>query len=132
MNLGDLVELKTKEKVYRGRFVPSLDKNVFVLKLENGYNVGIEKKKVLSSKVIESFKETSISLPKIESKSGLRKISILHTGGTLASKVSYTTGGVSTKFSPEEVIAMFPELKEIAHVETRLISNMFSGDMCFA
>ena len=103
-----------------------------MLKLENGYNVGIEKKKVLSSKVIESFKEVSMNLPKVESKPNLKKISILHLGGTVASKVSYKTGGVVARFTPQEILALVPELKDIAQIETRLIRNMFSEDMRFA
>ena len=62
----------------------------------------------------------------------LPKISILHTGGTIASKVSYKTGGVTVKFKPEEIMEMFPKIKKIANIDSRLIGNMFSEDMNFS
>ncbi len=113
-------------------FVPSKEEGILVLKLENGYNIGLEKSKILSSKVLVEFKESSNPVQKASQKSDLKKIVILHTGGTVAAKVSYKTGGVVTKFSAEEILALFPELKEIANIETRLISNLLSGDMRFA
>src|SRR3989344_3650970 len=61
----------------------------------------------------------------------LKTISILHTGGTISSKVSYETGGVIARYKPEELIAMFPELKDLANIKSRLISNMWSEDMNF-
>jgi glutamyl-tRNA(Gln) amidotransferase subunit D len=61
----------------------------------------------------------------------MKKITILHTGGTIASKVDYTTGGVSNLSSPEELLAQYPELQEIAQVKARFIANMSSDDMRF-
>jgi len=58
-------------------------------------------------------------------------IAILHTGGTIASKVDYKTGGVIARFTPEEILEMFPELKEIANIKSKLIANMFSEDIRF-
>jgi len=62
----------------------------------------------------------------------LKRVTILHTGGTISSKVDYETGAVSSKFKPEEIITMFPELKRIVNLDSRLISNMFSDDMNFS
>ena len=49
----------------------------------------------------------------------------------MASRVSYKTGAVSPSFSPNDLINMFPELKDIANIKSRLIGNMFSEDMNF-
>lgn len=61
----------------------------------------------------------------------MKKISILHTGGTIASKVDYKTGGVSAKFSEKDLLELYPEIKSIAKISSRLIRNMLSEDMNF-
>src|SRR3989344_5507078 len=61
-----------------------------------------------------------------------KTIAILHTGGTIASKVDYATGAVVAKYSPEEIVDMFPELEQLANIRSRLISNMSSDDMRFS
>ncbi len=58
-------------------------------------------------------------------------ITILHTGGTIASKVDYKTGAVYSSFKPEDLIGMFPELAKIANFDSKLISNMWSDDLRF-
>lgn len=112
-------------------FVPSTDPKMLVLKLENGYNIGIEKEKIVAVKVLEVYKEPVLERGVVQDQ-GLKRVMILHTGGTIASKVSYKTGGVVARFSPEEILEMFPELERIANIETRLVRNMFSEDMRFA
>ena len=59
------------------------------------------------------------------------KVTILHTGGTIASKVDYKTGAVLWQFSPSELLNLFPELNEIAQIEAKMIRNMASDDMRF-
>ncbi len=129
---GDLVKLKYDKGTAEGVLMPSSKEGVVVIKLDNGYNIGIEKKKVESMTVIQKYSAKETPAKPIAQKKGLPKISILHTGGTIASKVDYNTGGVIARFTPEEILAMFPELRDIANVESRLIRNMWSDDMRFA
>lgn len=128
---GDRVKIVTQEESIEGVLMPE-EKNTVVLKLDTGYNIGIDKKRVREIKVVAEYKTKKFEAPKTEPKKGLPTISILHTGGTIASKVDYATGGTVSKFTPEDIIAMFPELKEIANIRSRLIRNMFSEDMRFA
>src|SRR3989344_5722108 len=110
---GDVVELATADSAqYSGTIIPSADSEALTLKLSSGYNVGI---------AIE-----------IKRNPALPTIAILHTGGTLASRVNYSTGGVYAAFSPEDLITMFPELAQIANFEAKLISNIMSEDMRFS
>ncbi|MBL7055416.1 Glu-tRNA(Gln) amidotransferase subunit GatD [Candidatus Woesearchaeota archaeon] len=129
---GDRVKVTTKDSVKEGILMPNQETSSIVIKLDSGYNVGIDNKKIEGIKIIEKYKSVKQTTKK-ESKKDSKKptISILHTGGTIASKVDYRTGGVVSKFSPEEILEMFPELKGIANIESRLISNMFSEDMRF-
>jgi len=56
-------------------------------------------------------------------------ISILGTGGTIASKIDYSTGGVYAAFSPSDIINQIPEIKDIAEIRTKQVMNIMSEDM---
>ena len=129
---GDKVLIKTDTKSYEGTLMPNEETDAIVIKLSNGYNIGIRPDKVRELKVIEKLKPTKEAKEPLRQNKNLPKITILHTGGTIASKVDYKTGGVVARFSPEEILRMFPELRDIANIDSRLISNMFSEDMRFA
>ena len=46
---GDQVKVHTKEQIYEGIMLPRpdiFDDNCTIIKLENGYNIGIENKKI--------------------------------------------------------------------------------------
>ncbi len=127
---GDRVKVVTKDEAVEGVLMPSEGGKV-VVKLESGYNIGIDKKKIKEIKVLEKYKKSEPAKAKVEAKKGLPTIAILHTGGTIASKIDYKTGGVVARFSPEELLELFPELKEIANIKSELIRNMFSDDLRF-
>ena len=130
--LSDKVNIKTKDKEYLGLYMPSTTEGIEVIKLNNGYNLGINKDEIVEIKVIAKAKEPElIEIKKVEQDLTLPTITILHTGGTIASKVDYETGGTVSRFTPEEILAMFPEIKQFANVKSRLIKNMWSQDMRF-
>jgi len=130
-NPGDSVKVVTKDEIVNGILMPNQETDSIVVKLDNGYNVGIEKKKIKKIELIEKYKEKMSKKNKIKVDKSKPTISILHTGGTIASKVNYETGGVIAKFDPAELIGMFPELKKIANFNSALIEQMFSEDMRF-
>ena len=132
---GDTVKVHTKEQVYEGIMLPRpeiFDENYTIIKLDNGYNIGIENKKIEKIEVVKKYEKKKEEKHKLPSKDGLPTISILHTGGTIASKVDYRSGGVVAAFSPEDIVSMFPELAEIANIDSELIANMWSDDLRFA
>ena len=134
MKPGEYLEIQTKEgDIFNGLVMPSSNKSTICLKLNSGYNLNLDNKKISKMKNLEKEikieKETNA---KQIINPNLKTITILHTGGTLASKVSYATGAVTPSFKPEELLEMFPELKEIANIKSRLIGNMFSEDMRFS
>src|SRR3989344_9440006 len=136
MDIGDKVRIKTKDIFYEGTLTPNETENI-VLKLDNGYNIGIDPKKIVSKEVINKANKEKPSEAKKEkitnkdSNKNLPKLLILHTGGTIASKVDYKTGAVIPRFEPEEIISMFPELREIANIESELICNVLSENLSF-
>ncbi|OIO61760.1 Glu-tRNA(Gln) amidotransferase GatDE subunit D [Candidatus Woesearchaeota archaeon CG_4_10_14_0_2_um_filter_33_10] len=130
---GDSVIVETKEKKINGILmpVPEGEKDSVILKLESGYNIGIDKKDVKEIKLVKSYSEKKQKTAEVKQNKKLPIISILHTGGTIASKVDYKTGGVIAKFSPNEIIGMFPELTKIANIKSRKIASMQSEMMRF-
>jgi glutamyl-tRNA(Gln) amidotransferase subunit D len=128
---GEKVEIKTGSESYSGRFVKEDDSFVFI-KLKSGYNIGISKRKIKEVKSEGGLPEKKDDVKHtIKENKSLPTIALLHTGGTIASKVDYETGAVSAKFSPEEILSLFPELGEIANVRSTLISNIMSENMRF-
>ena len=128
---GDLVEIKTHAQTEQGILMPDPDENTIIIKLDNGYNLGFARKEVLSIKLLEKRKETEKKVTEKIFDKKKKTILILHTGGTIASKVDYKTGAVSAKFTAEDLLEMFPELNSVANIETELVSNMMSEDMAF-
>src|SRR3989338_9872870 len=108
---GDRVKVVTDDEIREGILMPNEETDSVVIKLDNGYNVGIDRKRVKEIKVIEKYKAKEEIAKKEARKDGKKpNITILHTGGTIASKVDYKTGGVVSRFTPEEILEMFPEL----------------------
>ncbi|HYD03535.1 MAG TPA: Glu-tRNA(Gln) amidotransferase subunit GatD [Alphaproteobacteria bacterium] len=131
------VENGTNTEHLEGILVKEDEKHL-VLKLSSGYNIGFQKNKISKIEEIQSHKElekekkSHETHEKIIHGDGLPKILILHTGGTIASKVDYETGAVTPKFTPEELLGLFPEIKDIAKIESKLLKNMASDDMRFS
>jgi len=129
---GDKVKVVCADKEHTGILIDK-KKDVTVLKLENGYNVGIDNSKIKRIELLEEGKDIEIKYPDTQTgrAKALPRISILHTGGTIASKVDYRTGAVYSSFKPEDLLGMFPELGDIANFESKLIANMWSEDLRF-
>ncbi len=127
---GDYVEVTTSDEAIKGVLLesPELEKDAVIIKLDSGYNIGIDKNKVRKISLMPQRKiaENKTKKEKSSSDKKLPKISILHTGGTIASKVDYKTGGVIAKFSEDEMLEMFPELTNIANVSSRQIARIQS------
>jgi glutamyl-tRNA(Gln) amidotransferase subunit D len=132
VNAGDKVRIITKDKEIKGVLMPNASKSSTFVKLESGYNIGIDKKKIKNIELIEERKERKDEKRKVGEKKGLKKIVILHTGGTIASKVDYESGGVIAKFTAKDMLEMIPELAGIANIEAELVENMMSEDMRFS
>jgi glutamyl-tRNA(Gln) amidotransferase subunit D len=129
---GEQLEISTSTQVFKGVFIKD-EKDFLVLKLSNGYNIGIAHRNIKDKKSLGIVKAAEEKKEKIASaNSKLPNISILHTGGTIASKVDYSTGAVIAQFTEEEILGLFPELKSMANIHSRLIRNMQSEMIRFA
>lgn len=106
------------------------DKEFLKIKLSSGYNANIRKSEINIISETEN-KKSKPEIREVKQDKSLPHLLILHTGGTIASKVDYETGAVSAQFKPEELLSLYPELTQRAYIETILIGNIFSGDMRF-
>ncbi len=122
--IGDLVKIND----YEGILMPS-DGKITIIKLSSGYNMAFKNAKINLIKKKEEVKKEKHGTIKKNPK--LKNISILHCGGTVASKVDYKTGGVTAQFAPDELLQLFPEIKDIANIESKLIAQMMSENMRF-
>lgn len=127
----DKVKVTTSDSEFKGTVMPN-ETDALVLKLDSGYNIGIDKKKIKKSEVIKKAVKTDARKHPVKHSKKLPTIAVLHTGGTIASKVDYASGGVSAKFTASDLVEMFPELQKIANIETELVANMMSEDMHFS
>lgn len=132
-SVGDFLEVETTDGLYRGilmeRYKLADDKHL-VIKLESGYNIGISKEKIKNIRKIQQPQKKEEHTPKKQQIDSTKpKVSILATGGTIASRVDYITGGVHAAFSAEELISAVPEIEKIANVSSRQIFNKFSENI---
>jgi len=112
---GDRIRIKKETDsgvvVYEGIVMPTASRNI-VIKLDSGYNIGIRPENVEIEVIArlgvkEAIKREEIKGEKREK--NLPLLSILSTGGTIASKVDYRTGAVSPQFSTEDILEAIPE-----------------------
>lgn len=130
---GDVIKVITAEREYVGTVIPRYEyasQDFLTLKLLNGYNIGIRFDKILSITLIErhsppSFKPTP---PEFKSES-LPHAVIVSTGGTIASRVDYRTGGVRPALSASDLLSVVPELTEIAKVDAEVLFSIYSENM---
>ena len=133
ISIGDLIKITTKTTEYSGNLLPRYEyseENYIVIKLSNGYNIGIDAKNITNIQKIMSGEEPKFIPPeKPKVKESLPKIAILGTGGTIASRIDYKTGAVNPAFSAEELYSIIPELSAYANINTELVSNIASEQM---
>ena len=134
IRVGDKVLVTKGKHEYVGILMPRIklgDISSLVIKLSNGYNIGIKHEKDTKIRRLEPgrpirFKPAEVAPRKDPDKP---TVSILGCGGTIASRVEYTTGAVYPAFSPADLLLSFPELADIANIKSRKLFDLLSEDM---
>ena len=131
--IGDLLRVESRAGAYEGSLMPRLesaDDRHLVLKMKTGYNIGVSWDK--DTKIVRLGKAEKPEFrppPLPETKAGLPRVSIVSTGGTIASRVDYTTGGVHAAISSRDLLAVVPELADIAAVDADILYSVFSENV---
>ncbi|MFW5945886.1 MAG: Glu-tRNA(Gln) amidotransferase subunit GatD [Candidatus Natronoplasma sp.] len=130
---GDRVKITKKENTYEGVLMPHhrfSGEKIITLKLDNGYNIGIEANEDIEVKLIKKQKERPERREKkVEREEDKPKISILGTGGTIASYVEYRTGAVHPAQDADDVLYSNPEIAERCNPEVDIVFSKLSEDL---
>jgi len=133
--------------VLEGMVLPEKEKGFINIKLDNGYNIGILKERIKKSEIIKKLEKKGEKKKDFINKNNENKANktnktnksnkankptllIIHTGGTIASKVDYETGAVKPSFSPEYILSRVSLLKEF-NIQVFVLGNILSENMRF-
>ena len=137
MNPGDRVRVERAGATYEGVLLPSTSPVHLVVKLPGGYNVGVDREDadvtVLESDAyaIEPAEAGAdeAGATTVEFDEDLPTVSLISTGGTIASTVDYRTGAVTAQFDAEDVLRAVPDLAGLANYRGRVVANILSENM---
>jgi glutamyl-tRNA(Gln) amidotransferase subunit D len=132
--VGDRLRVEKLGQIHEGILMPRTelgDQNHLVIKLNSGYNLGVRLTRDVKVRKIAVGKAPGMGLPPIAFKPDPSKpnVSILGTGGTIASRVDYRTGAVYPAFTAEELYSAVPELANLANIKTSAVCSVFSENM---
>jgi glutamyl-tRNA(Gln) amidotransferase subunit D len=117
---GDRVRVVSKANAFEGVLLPKAElggnDDVLVLKLDNGYNVGVSLKGATVQKLTDPVAMALVEPLTMSSNPRVPKLSLVSTGGTISTRVDYATGGVAMLSEPSEILAKVPELADVANI----------------
>ena len=135
IKIGDRLKVNQDTKEFEGILMPrsqvGTDLFHIVLKLDNGYNIGI---KIGHDSRITKGKGARKSRPKIadtltEDNPSLPTVSVLSTGGTIASRVDYRTGAVNPALTAQDLYDSVPELRDHANIRAKVSMSILSENI---
>jgi glutamyl-tRNA(Gln) amidotransferase subunit D len=128
---GDRVRVERGADAYEGVLLPSSTPESVVLKLDGGYNVAVSRAdaavEVVESDTydIEGAQDVT-GTSEITFEEDLPTVSLISTGGTIASTIDYRTGAVTAQFDAEDVLRAVPDLAGRANYRGRVVANILS------
>ena len=106
---------------------------VLQLKLESGYNIGVRVEPGFRFQLLESSTPSPGSPLTAPSRTattdGTSWVALLTTGGTIASRVDYETGGVRPVKEEGEILEFFPELQTSGRIRIVPVFDRLSEDL---
>jgi glutamyl-tRNA(Gln) amidotransferase subunit D len=97
-----------------------------VVKLDSGYNIGVNPGSCI---FLEHPVVSPTRRPEVVQNASLPTLSIVSTGGTIASRIDYRTGSVTSQFDAGDILTAIPELATIANYRTKPIATILSENM---
>jgi glutamyl-tRNA(Gln) amidotransferase subunit D len=128
---GDKVKITYDNYKVEGVLMPRvglMSKDITVIKLDNGYNIGINNSRISEVKLIEKYKPHHDKKDPLKNNSKLPNVTILSFGGTISSRIDYRTGGVHADYKGEDFIQMEPKLKDVANLKAKHVMSIMSED----
>jgi glutamyl-tRNA(Gln) amidotransferase subunit D len=127
----DKVRIETKTLTYEGLILPKpkfSGDHIIMIKLDNGYNIGISTEGA-EMRILSKAKKIDYTTTKRINNKNLGNITILGTGGTIASFVDYKTGAVSPAITTEQLVNSVKSLDDIANINAVPLFSLASEDM---
>ncbi len=126
-------KIDTSRGTFEGTVLPRAendDDQHIVLKIETGYNIGIDISTIKNMKET-GYQKANYKIPEKEFPYSDDKpnVKLFGTGGTIASRLDYRTGAVIPAFSPGELYGAVPELADICNIDTEKLFAVFSENM---
>jgi len=90
-----------------------------VVKLSSGYNIGVEKG--CCSLLAPAPPRRHRTWAPVRQDPKLPELSIISTGGTIASRIDYRTGAVTSQFDADDILTAIPALAEIGRYRTNVL-----------
>lgn len=128
---GDYVEVHLSRVIYEGTLLeaPEDEKGIVLLKLDSGYNIGLNKKDIVEIKLVSKGKEVKEKI-EIKRQDNKPNIAMIITGGTIASRFDAKRGGVTPLDSPEDLFKFYPEMfKKVNVIRVEVPFMKDSGEM---
>ena len=133
VDVGDLIRVEREGQRYEGYLMPRLetaDDWHLVLKLRSGYNIGVAYHPSMRVERLGAAARPEFRPPPLpEQRADLPRVSIVSTGGTIASRVDYVTGGVHAAISSRDLLSIVPELADFATVDADILYSLFSENI---
>jgi glutamyl-tRNA(Gln) amidotransferase subunit D len=133
LSVGDRVNIQTEQGEITGVIMPryeSASEEYLAIKLKSGYNTGVMIEKIKSiSKLPQQDAQVRTATTTITENKNLPRIALISTGGTIASKIDYRTGGVRAALSASELYSSVPELANIAWVDPEVLLSEYSENL---
>jgi len=85
-NTGDCVKVVLTKKDYEGILLENPEPGIVLLKLDSGYNIGLNKKDILEIQVVKKFVEEKEEIV-IKRKEDKPNVAMIITGGTIAARL---------------------------------------------
>jgi glutamyl-tRNA(Gln) amidotransferase subunit D len=133
ISIGDVIKITKNEISFKGILLDRAedpdDKHI-VIKLDSGYNIGVDVSDTVAE-LVKKGDKPRLEMQPIDMVKDVEKpdISIISTGGTVASVIDYKTGAVHPAFTADDLIRANPELLVHANINGEAILNILSENM---
>lgn len=97
-----------------------------VIKLTSGYNIGVLPG---TCTFVSPAAATAARSVPVHQDPALPELSIVSTGGTIASRIDYRTGAVTSQFDADDILIAIPALAGIARYRTKQLYTILSENM---
>jgi len=134
IQVGDTISITKDGEEYTGVLMPrsqvGSDADHIIIKLASGYNIGFRlDERTIIHRIKSGKRKRYTSLEDYTERKNLPNVSILSTGGTIASKVDYRTGAVNPALSAQDLYDTVPELRNYANVHAKVIMSVLSENI---